>query len=113
MEDDAVGVVQPERLRQVPRDRLAFTIGVGREQRGLRLPGSRPELADLLLLALDHLVLGREAGIDVDADLRLGQVANMAHRGEDRVLGAEEPGERPRLAGRLDDDQAVGHLFLR
>ncbi len=105
VEDDPVGVVQAERFGQVPGDRLTFAIGVGREQRGGRLLHRGAEIADLLLLALDQLVLGREAVFDVDADLRLGQIADVAHRGEDDVLGPEKTGERSRLARRLDDDQ--------
>src|SRR6202023_892267 len=65
---------------------------------------------DLLLLALDQLVLRGEAGFDVDSDLRLRQVAAVPHRCEDDVLGPEEWGEGPRLARRLDDDQTLHSL---
>ena len=105
VEDDPVGIAQAERLGEMPGDRLALAIGVGREQRRRRLLHGRAEIADLLLLALDQLVLRGEAGVDVDADLRLGQIADVPHGREHDVLGPEKTGERSRLAGRLDDDQ--------
>ncbi len=105
VEDDPVGIAQSERLGQMPGDGLALAIGVGREERRRRLLHGRAQIADLLLLALDELVLRGETVVDVDADLRLGQIADVAHGGEHDVLGTEKPGERSRLAGRLDDDQ--------
>ena len=105
VEDDPVGIAEAERLGEVPGDRLALAIGVRREQRRRRLLDGGAEIADLLLLALDELVLRGEAGVDVDADLRLGQIADVPHGGEHDVLGPEKTGERSRLARRLDDDQ--------
>ena len=105
MEDDPIGIVQPERFGKMPGDGLALAIRVGREQRGRRLLHRGAEVADLLLLALDELVLGSETRLDIDADLRLGEIADMSHRGENDVLGPEKTGERSRLAGQLDDDQ--------
>ena len=47
-------------LGDVPGDRLAFAIGVGREVDGLDLARGLADLAEDLLLALDDLVLGLE-----------------------------------------------------
>ena len=96
-----------ELLRDVPRDGLAFAIGVGREQDVVGLLGRGLELGQDLLLALDDLVRLREVLLDVDAHL-LGQVLDVTLRGEDLVARAQVLLDRLRLRRRLDDDECLG-----
>ena len=95
-----------ELLREVPRDRLAFAIGVGREQDGVGVLGGRLELGEDLLLALDDLVRLGEVVLDVDAHL-LGQILDVTLGGEDLVAGAEVLLDGLRLGRRLDDDECL------
>ena len=70
----------------MPGDRLAFAIGVGREQDRVRVLGGALELGQDLLLALDDLVGLLEILLDVDAHL-LGQVFDVTLRGQHLVAG--------------------------
>ena len=95
------------RLGHVPGDRLALSIEVGREidevaaLRGLR------DVGDLLAPVLRDHVVRREVMLDVHAELALarvlGQVADMAIRGEDPVVRAQVAFDRPSLCRRFDD----------
>ena len=122
VEDDAADRnFRLEHLRQVPADRLAFAIGVGREQQLGRVLERGLQVRDLLPLVARDDVVGREVLLDVDAepapvlllDLlrhfggRLGQIADVAVARLDPVLVAEEAAERLRLRGRLDDDKRL------
>jgi hypothetical protein len=62
----------------VPRDRLALAIGVGREQDAVDLLRGGLQLRDDLLLALDDLVLLGEVVRDVDGARALGEVLDVA-----------------------------------
>ena len=101
------------RLGDVPRDRLALAVEVGGEEDGVRRLRRLLDLVDLLAAVLGDHVLGREAVVDVDAELALagvlGQVADVAVRGQDAVIGAEVALDRPRLGRRLDDHQVLRH----
>src|SRR5690606_8049784 len=70
-----------------------------------KLPGFLAEPVHNRALAANRDVLGLETGFDVDPELALGQVADVAHRGLDLVAPAEEPLDGPGLGRRLDDDQ--------
>jgi hypothetical protein len=48
----------------------------------------------------------------VDAEVLLGEVADVPHRGLDRVLAAEELLEGARFRGAFDDDEVNGHEWL-
>src|SRR3981081_183337 len=50
-----------------------------------------------------------EAGLDVDAHLLSGEVADVAHRGKDVETVSQKPLQSPRLGRRLDDDQTFRH----
>ena len=76
---------------------------------------------DLLLLGIDD-VIRLEVLLHVDAKraepLALGlghvlgtirEIPHMADAGTHGVVVAEVPGDRPRLGGGLDDDEALGH----
>jgi hypothetical protein len=84
----------PELLRDVPGDRLALAIGVGREVDVLLVLGRLLDLVEDLRLALDDVVLGREVVLDVDPELRLGQVHHVPDRRLHEVVLAEVLAER-------------------
>jgi len=109
VELDPLRLAQPQHLREVPCDRLSLAIGVGGED-DLALALHRLlEIADRLLPALDDLVSGLEALLDVHGQLALGEVPDVAHRGAHVEAVPQEPLERSRLRGRLDDDQTFCH----
>src|SRR5439155_16476425 len=111
VEEHAVDVLPPraELLRDVPGDRLALAVGVGRQVDVLLVLGGLLDLLEDLRLALDDVVLGREVALDVDPELRLGQVHHVADRGLHQVVPPEVLAERPGLGRRLDDDEVLGH----
>ena len=97
---------------QVPADRFAFAVRVGRDvDRFRRLGGLLQLLDDLRAVGKDD-VSGLEAGVDVDAQLALGQVADVAHRRDDFVVAPQIFVDRLRLRRRLDDDQRLCHDSL-
>ena len=112
-----------EDLAQVPADRLALAVGVGRQQDLGRLADGSAEVADAADTVARNDVVGPEAVLDVHAhaaprlvldlcrDLAriLGEVANVADAGLDPVLVAEQACERPGLRRRLDDHQWLRH----
>ena len=100
----------PRRARRSPRPR-----GRGR-WRGRRRPrpaGRLLDRRDLLAPVLRDDVLGREVVVHVDAELALarvlGQVPDVAVRGEDLVVRAEVALDGPRLGGRFHDHEVLGH----
>jgi hypothetical protein len=103
--------VGPDGLGDVPCDGLAFAVEVGGEPQ----PGGAlvrlPELGDDVLLGLEHLVLGLEVVVDLDAHAVLGEVPDVALAGRDRVVGAEVSLQGLRLGRRLDDHQLFRHTF--
>src|SRR5690606_16020735 len=98
-----VGVA--ELLRDVVRDGLALAVGVGGEDDLLGAPGLLLELLDDLALAPNGDVARLEAVLDVDAQLALGQVTDVARRSADTEPGAEILADRPGLGRRFDDDE--------
>ena len=92
-------------LRQVPGDRLAFAIGVGRQVDDVDGLRRLLDLGDDLALAADDHVLGREVVLDVDAHLRLRQIHDVADRRLHGEAGAEVLLDGLGLGRRLDDDQ--------
>jgi hypothetical protein len=115
VEHDAVHVLRGhvERLAQVPRDRLALAVGVGREVDRLRCFREPLQLADDLLATADRLVRGLEALVDVDAEAARRQVAHVPLRRADDVARAEVLVDRAGLRGALDDHQAPSLGELR
>jgi hypothetical protein len=102
------------RLRDVPGDRLALAIEVGREEDPVGRSSRSLDRADVppRPLIRDH-VLGREVVVHVHAELALPgvlrQVAHVPVRGEDGVVGPQVAFDRPGLRGRLDDDEVAAH----
>ena len=102
------------RLRHVPGNRLALAVEVGGQEDPVRVPGRPLDGVDVLPRSLvrDH-VLGREVVLHVHPELALpgvlGQVADVAVGGEHGVVRPEIAFDRPRLRGRLDDDEVATH----
>ncbi len=107
VEEDARGghLALLELLEDVPGDGLALAVGVGGEEDAVDALGRRLELGDHLLLRLDDLVDRLEPVLDVHADLALGQVHHVAHRGLHHVARAQVLLDRLRLGGRLHHHQ--------
>ena len=74
----------------MPRDRLAFAVGVAGEIDVFLALGGGLDLAEDLLFALDRDEIGREIVLDIDPELALGQVHDMADRGHDLVVGCRD-----------------------
>ncbi len=119
---------RPQLFSQVPGDRLALAVLVGGEQEFVDVLERRLELAYLVLRPpRRHDVQRLEAAIDVDADrvaepvalrrwhlgLLRRQVADVPERRLDDIAVAKVPGDRLRLGGRLDDDQAAQGAVVR
>ena len=102
-------VAAAELLRQVPADGLAFAVGVGRDEDVVGSLRGVLQLLEHFLPAGDDLVRRLEAFLDVDAQLALRQITDMAHRGDDRVVLAEIFVDGLRLGGRLHHDQCLCH----
>ncbi len=113
-----------EHLAQVPGDGLALAVLVGREVDLAGLLDQASQLGHLLLLLPGHDVERPEVVLDVDAQAgpglalvparhlgrRAGEVADVADRGLDHVVPAEEPGDGPGLGGGLHDHEGLGHV---
>src|SRR5213083_2751187 len=84
-------------------------VGVGRQVDVLLVLGRLLDVLEHLRLALDDVVLGREVALDVDPELRLGQVHHVADGGLHLVVPPEVLAERLGLGRRLDDDEVLGH----
>ena len=109
VELDALVALRGEvhRFEQVPRDRLALAVGVCRQVDLLRVLRGRLQLLDDLLLVLRHDVPRCEVVIDVNAELRLREIAHVAD-GRTHIVGtAEDRRERARLRRRLDDHETL------
>ena len=104
---DAVGLVgvQPQNVCQMPADSFAFAVRVGRQQHAVCVFGLALELLDELFLAFDADVLRSIAVLHIDAQLRRGQVADMAHACGDFVVIAQIFADGLRLGRRLHDNQ--------
>ena len=123
MEQDAADLAVAgaiELRRDVPGDRLPFPVRVGGEQHAIGGLGRLFDLGEGLRLFLNSDVFRREPVLDVDAELALGEVPQMADGCLDRVATAEVLADRFRLGRGLDNDECaalcrsgVGHLGLR
>ena len=117
------GHLRVQHLQEVPRNRLALAILIGREIELVGLLQQRLQVADLVLLVGGDDVQRLEVVVDVDAEVgpllllvRLGdlrrlrrQVANVTDRRLDHVLVAEKSRDRARLCRRLHNDQGGTH----
>ena len=104
---DQVALAQD--LRDVPADRLALAVRVGRQIEVVGALGRLGDGLDMFLVLLDQVVAHREAVFGVDRALLGHQVTDMAVGGEDGVVLAEVLVDRLGLGGRLDDHEVLGH----
>ena len=82
-----------------------FPVRVGRDVQRARPLGRLLQLVEHLLLGGKHLVLRLEALLLVHAELGLGQIADVPHRGLDDVLRVQILLDRLDLRGRLHHHQ--------
>ena len=106
---DLLAVTAAELFRQVPSNRLPFAIGVGRHKDLGRVLRSVLQFLEDLLATRDDFVRRLESILDVHTELAFGQIADVAHRGDDLVVLAEIFIDRLRLCGRFDHHQCLGH----
>ena len=87
MEDHPLRLLEPCDLLDVPGDSLALSVGVGGEVDLVGLRNRALYLCnDIALLGRDH-VAGDEAARDIyRVFITLGQIADMADRGQDRIV---------------------------
>ena len=96
-----------QQLGEVPGDRLAFAVRVGREvQRVGFLERARDRLHVLLVL-LEDLVAHRELALRVDRAFLRHQIAHVTIRSQHLEVLAEILLDGLRLGGRFDDDEVL------
>ena len=93
----------------MPGDGLAFAIRVGCENQGVGTLQRLTDGAYVFLVAIDDLVLHREAVLGVDGAVLGHEIAHVAVGGQDFVVAAEIFLDRLRLGWRFDDDQVLAH----
>ena len=98
-----------EDLMQVPGDRLALAIGVGRQHQHRRFLQRLGNGGDVLLVALDQPILHREFVVGIDRAFLGHQVAHVTVGGQDLVVLAQVFLDRARFGGRFDDDEIFSH----
>ncbi len=108
-----VGLGLAEMIGDMPRNRLAFAVGVAGEVDVILALGGALDLADYFLFALDYDVVGGEIVLDINPQLALGQVHHMADRRHDLVVATEVTLDRFRLCGRFDDYEIFCHRLRR
>ena len=82
-------LLRAELFGEVPADRFAFAIGVGRDvDVGGVLRGAL-QLGNHFLARRQQFVHRRKAFVDVDAELALRQIADVSHRREHLVVASE------------------------
>ena len=100
-----------ELVLDVPADRFAFAVRVGRDVDVSGIFGRVSQLLDDLLARRNRLVLFRKLVLDVHAQLALGQIADVSHRRDDLVVAAQVFVDRLRLRRRLHHDKCFCHLI--
>ena len=110
VELDPLGIGELQELGQVPGDRLAFAIGIGREIDVGRAFDRAAQLLDDVAFALDRQVFRREVVLDVDAQRALWEgrarappMPSPTYRAGKKLL------DRPRFRRRFHDDQGLFH----
>ena len=105
MEHDALRAVDREtqHFGQVPCDGLSFAVFIGSEPNGFVL-GQLGQFVDHLLLVARDFVDGREAVVDMDAEVLLGEVADVSETRFDDEILTEELLDGFRFRRGLDDD---------
>ena len=99
-------------LGNVPGDRLALPVVVGGEVDRLRPLGSLGDRVDHLVLVLVDHVLEGEPVVDRHAQRALGQIPDVANRGQDLVVLAEVLLDGFGLGGRFHHHELLCHSVL-
>ena len=99
-----------QELVQMPGDGLALAVGVGREEQRLGLLQRARDGVDVLLVALDHLVLHREVVLRVDRAFLRHEIAHVAVRGEHLEVLAEVFLDGLRLGRRFHDNEVAAQM---
>ncbi len=97
-------------LRQVPGNRLALAVRVGREVERAGLLHRALDRVDLRLVLLDQLVLHLEVAVRVDRALLLDEVAHVAIGRQHLEVRSEVFLDGFRLGRRLHDDEICAHV---
>ncbi len=115
MQQDAadLGLGFAKMLGNMPRDSLAFTVRVAGEVDVVLALSSALDFAEDLFLALDCDEIGREIVLNIDTELALGQVNDMADRGHNLVVATEIALDSFRLCRRFDNYEIFCHRFRR
>jgi hypothetical protein len=115
MQQDAadLGLGFAEMVGDMPRDRLTFAVGVAGEVDIVLALGGALDLTEYLLFALDGDEIGGEIVLDIDPELALGQVHDVADRGHHLVVATEIALDSFRLCGRFYDYEIFCHRFRR
>ncbi len=112
VEGDALRMFQSTRLGDMPRDRFALAVGVGREVDFARLLGEAGEGGDDMFFSGRDFVVWLEVVLYVDRlAIALRQIANVSHRGDDAVFFTEIFLDGFRLRRRLNDDEFHRKIF--
>ena len=100
-----------QQLVQMPGDRFALAIRVGREIESLGLLQRAGNRIDVLLVALDHVVFHREAFVGIDRAFLRHEIPHVTIGGEHLEVLPEVLLDGLGLGRRFDDDEIVGHWF--
>ena len=113
VEDDAVGLlfVEAENLTQMPRDGFSLAVFITGEPDLLRLLHLALQLADHLALVVGHFIVGFHR-VDVDTQLFLLQVADVAVARHHLIVLAQEALDGLCLGRTLYDYQILLHLVV-
>ena len=115
VEDDPVHRLRVEHVRiaeklgDVPRDRLAFPVGISRQIERFRLLHRAAQGVDVLRVARDGLVVHQEAVLRLDRTVFGNQIPHMPVRGKDFEVGSQVLLDRSGLGGRFNNQEVSGH----
>ena len=91
---------------------LPLAVFIGSEPDGVGFFSGGLELRHQLFFLVGHLVVGREPGVDVDAEVFFAEVANVSVARHDLEVRTEEFFDGLCLGGRFDYDE-IFHLAER
>src|SRR5882724_4180401 len=100
-----------QNLPQMPGNRLALTIRIGRQVNVLGAFRGLLQLSDERFPLGGDLVGGVEILLDLNTELAFGQIPHMTHGGLHAEVRSEVLVDRLRFRGRLNDDQFFCHAF--
>ena len=103
------GALFLQHFAHVPGNGFAFAIRVRRQIERVGAPQGLGDGLDVALVFIDELILHGEVVLRVHCPTLGHQVAHVPIGGEDLEVLAQVTLDRPRLGGRLDDDQVLAH----